>query len=209
MTKRPAWTIKNNKVYSESFEFEWNGGFAIVQKRKNIESLHRSITKKYNENILEVSSKSTNELGVKISAFNLKLEGNVLENIFQSSKVYENGGPFPDLLYVTPKEAKKDEGHWKSGKLVGFQYKNRLWEIEPKSLFYDFIFLRAILQSGIVYNEILGFDWFTDIEFNPNKSFNCQARSVAVFKLILDNQLLDVLNDYNMWLAFHRKHVLS
>jgi len=28
---------------------------------------------------------------------------------------------------------------------------------------------------------VLGYDGFTDIEFNPERSVNCQARSVALF----------------------------
>ena len=47
-------------------------------------------------------------LGVKLSAFNLKLNGYTLENIFQSSKVFSNGGPYRDLMNVAPKEAKRD-----------------------------------------------------------------------------------------------------
>ena len=43
------------------------------------------------------------------------------------------------------------------------------------------------LESGNqnLINNIIQFDAFTDIEFNPAKSINCQARSVALHKLNL------------------------
>lgn len=56
MAKRPAWTIENDHVICE--EFEWNGGFALVQKQKNIDALHTSIVQANPDSgsTLEVSS---------------------------------------------------------------------------------------------------------------------------------------------------------
>ena len=90
MASRPAWTVRNGKVIVEYFEFAWNGGFAVVQKQKNITALHEQITEKYHEKALEVSSKSTEELGRNIGAFSLKRNGVYIENIFQAAKKYEN-----------------------------------------------------------------------------------------------------------------------
>ena len=45
MALRPAWTIKEGIVVGKEFEFQWNGGFAITQKQKNIKNLHQSIEK--------------------------------------------------------------------------------------------------------------------------------------------------------------------
>ncbi len=46
----------------------------------------------------------------------------------------------------------------------------------------------------------MAFDVFTDIEFNPQKSFNCQARSVAIAVTLLKYNLLDkYLNDRNLF----------
>ena len=53
-------------------EFTYYNGFAISQKQKSIGSLHENIKKIDDKlNILEVSTKSTEPLGVKLSAFNL------------------------------------------------------------------------------------------------------------------------------------------
>ncbi|MFG0918360.1 MULTISPECIES: DarT1-associated NADAR antitoxin family protein [Pseudomonas] len=39
--------------------------------------------------------------------------------------------------------------------------------------------------------EILSYSAFTDIEFNPEKSINCQAYSVALFVSLHKQNLLD------------------
>ena len=136
--------------------------------------------------VLEISTKSTNPLGVALSAFNLKFLDQVsskeypLENIFQSSKVFETGGPYRDLLNVHPKDAKRDERLKSSGNLIGFDYNNTTWEINPKTMFYDWIYIKALSKNRSLSKKILEFDAFTDIEFNQEKSINCQARSAAI-----------------------------
>src|SRR5690554_6622034 len=131
-------TPQSKHIFKEVFcEFTYYNGFAISQKQKSIESLHGCI-KKHNPdlNVLEVSTKSSNPLGVKLSAFTIKFfdeendEEYPLENIFQSSKVFENGGPYKDLLHKLPKDAKRDERLKTSGKLKCFYYNNRTWGIE-------------------------------------------------------------------------------
>lgn len=206
MAQRPAWTIKDDFIHVEYFEFQWNGGFALSQKQKNINNLHQAIFNKYKEECLEVSSKSNLELGKRASAFNLKYNGHYVENIFQSSKVYTNDGPFVDLLDKNPKEAKKDERHRKSGKLIEFLYDNVHWSLIPETAFYDYIYINALFQN-ISIELLEPYKWFTDIEFNPKKSINCQARSIVIAKYLFENNKLNVLNDINLWITFHKKHV--
>ena len=207
MASRPAWTIRDGKVISENFKFVWNSGFALVQSRKNISNLHSEINLQYNQTALEVSSKSNIELGRKIGAFNLKLDGVTLENIFQSSKKYENGGPYIDLIDVEPKLAKTDERHKNSGRLISFFYNGEDYSIEPKTLFYDYIYVKALFANYSATLDLSEYEWFTDIMFNPRKSINCQARSAAIYKLIRQLGCFDVLNSKEDWLAFHVNRV--
>ena len=39
--------------------------------------------------------------------------------------------------------------------------------------------------------EIIKYDSFTDIEFNPSKSINCQAKSAALYVALYRNGVLD------------------
>ena len=184
-------------VYQEkSVEFEYYNGFAVSQKQKSIRSMHDRIKSNHPDfSILEISTKSTDPTGYALSAFNLRYrdgEGNAypLENIFQSSKVFANGGPYRDLLSMHPKDAKRDERLQKSGRLECFEYASRIWPLEPKSIFYDWIYISALLQNPELSQKILKYHAFTDIEFNHKKSINCQARAAAIFvALCLRNEL--------------------
>jgi len=118
MAKRSVYRVNNlNKDYIEEVEveFKWYSGFSISQKQKSIRSLHNSYSKLYiNDKLLEISSKSENDLGVKLSAFNLMIytKDNKIfsvESAFQASKKFELGGPYLDILNKTSKEAKKDD----------------------------------------------------------------------------------------------------
>jgi len=207
MAKRPAWTIENGKIISKDFEFAWNGGFAISQKRKNINALHQAIEDATGQTALEISSKGEVELGNQLSAFKMKTTGVFIENVFQASKRYENGGPYLDLLDVAPKDAKRDERHKISGKLVAFVRNGEDWPLEPKTAFYDYIYVLAVIENFGCELDINEYNWFTDIEFNPGKSINCQARAVAIYKLIQEKAAFNVLNDRSAWINFHTLHV--
>ena len=100
MALRPVFRVSLDKTFfkKEDIQFKYFNGFSIGQKQKSIQSLHNEYLKKYNEHkILEISSKSNNELGVKLSAFNLKIKTNKgqeisVESAYQSSKVFELSG---------------------------------------------------------------------------------------------------------------------
>ena len=210
MAKRPAFFIHNKKVVSKQFAFEWFPGFAVSQKQKSIKSLHNAILEAdADAKPLEISTKSSEPLGAELSAFNLKLDNYALENIFQSAKVFENGGPYPDLLEVPPKEAKRDERLHHSGNLIAFSYQNEEFPLTPKTAFYDYIYIAAVKQS-FTKTQILAvanYNYFTDIEFNPAKSINTQARTVSLIKLILEEY--GYLPDFSKerFLQYHQEHV--
>lgn len=138
---------------------------------------------------MEISSKSTDLLGVQLSAFNLMIETKKtskkfsVECAFQSSKVFEHGDPYKDLLCNDSRSAKKDERLKSSGRLIAFEYSGKRWKLEPKTMFYDWLYINAL---GLDCNkelaeQVIEYDDFTDIEFNPQKSINCQARAVALY----------------------------
>lgn len=200
MANRPVFIAERNDnsfVKEKKINFEWFPGFSIKQKQKSIESFHENI-KKYDEklNVLEVSSKSSDELGVALSAFNLMITAKngkkfSVETAFQASKVFQNGGPFLDLYEKTSKEAKKDPRIKNSGELLYFQFFSRKWALEPKTLFYDWLYINALALNEDLAKRVVEYNAFTDIEFNPQKSLNCQARSVALYVSLYKANLLD------------------
>ena len=181
MAERLYFYTNGEVVRSQTASFEWFAGFAVSQKQKSIASFHDMIRIR-GKKPLEISTKSPVPLGVKMSAFNLKLDGITLECVFQSSKVFEHGGPYTDLLEKSPKDAKRDERLRSSGELTGFRYQGMDWALRPTTAFYDYIYYQAIRQtlSEEELKELIEYDAFTDIEFNDKKSRNTQARSAAL-----------------------------
>ena len=213
MAERPVFFIDEECVRKRLYEFEWFSGFAVSQKQKSIKSLHQAVKRRDpSASPLEISTKGEVEIGRRLSAFNLKLDGYTLENVFQSSKVFEKGGPYTDLLEVSPKEAKRDPRLKESGALVSFRYLGKDWPLFPKTVFYDYIYYQAV-KKNFGKEEIMEFmkyNFFTDIEFNPNHSINTQARSAAIVRLVLEEKgELAEFVDPEEFIAFHRRHVIG
>jgi len=198
MAKRPIF-VPSNKVsdlVEEIYvEFDWYPGFSITQKEKSIQSLHHSAKEIGLASVLEVSTKSPLLLGKELSAFNLAYKINnlimVVESAFQGSKVFEAGGPFVNIYTMPGHEAKKDERIKNSGNLLGFDLLGDKWGLEPKTAFYDWLYINAIHQTPALGDQLAQFDGFSDIEFNPEKSFNCQARSAALYVSLSKCNLLE------------------
>ena len=178
--------------------FEWVPGMAKSQARKSINNLHEAAqTQLELRNPLEISTKSNSDLGVSLSAFNLKLDVDTefvsIESAYQSSKVFKNGGPYRDILNLNSYDAKKDERLKESGELIGFEFEGNEWNVTNSPNFYDYLYIRALIDFEDK-KLIQEFDCFTDIAFSQtslkyknNLSFNCQARSVAIYLGLLNN----------------------
>ena len=127
MANRPIFTpyTEGLRLVEElAIEFKWNPGFALIQKQKNVTALHEAASLLGYTPLLEISSKSGEKLGIRLSAFNLKttLESGMettIECAFQGSKVFEGGGPYTDLYETTSLEAKRDERLKKAGASLG------------------------------------------------------------------------------------------
>lgn len=183
-------------------EFNWYSGFALAQKRRCIESLHTAYGVRYpHDRVLEISSKSPDDLGVALSAFDLTLEiDNVavpVECAFQAGKVFEEGGPFTDLLGASPRNAKRDARLRESGGLVAFEFQGKRYPLRPKNAFYNWLWISAVAQHDGLSKRVLPYDAFTDIEFNPQKSINCQAIAAALYVgLVRDGKIDIALNGF-------------
>lgn len=209
MATRPVFCIKGTAPYYSisDVEFVWTKGLALCQKRKNIDAIHRCFEKDHpNRTILEISCKSAIEAGVSASAFNLKKyvpsmgAAVPVENIYQSSKVFSLGGPYTDLLITAPIEAKRDERLKTSGKLIAYRFEDQEFGLLPQTAFYDFIYIKALMENARIGSELANYDGFTDIAYNPAKGVNCQARSAAVYVSLKRLGLQDQVKDYESFL---------
>ena len=193
MATKMCFKVNENKVFDEEIvTFNYVKGLAFSQKCKNVLSFHSSIQEQFpNLRLLEVSTKSYNPLGVALSAFNLKLDGRPVESIYHSSKVFDNGDCFEFVKDFAPLYAKKFVRENSIGDLRGYMFNGTELPLEPKSFFYDYIYISALMQHPEVSNSISEYDIFTDIEFNEKKGINCQARACAIYSYMLRTNSVD------------------
>lgn len=199
----------NQLVQSVNIEFQWYAGLSVSQKQRSILSLHSSFGNEFNFRVIEASTKSSTELGVKLSAFNLSFITKTnskynVESLFQGSKVFALGGPYVEIYDLNGREAKKriKELSVDKGDLVAFKYKQEVWPLYPKTAFYDWMYMNMLLSNQELVDELEGYSAFTDIEFNEKKSINCQAYSLAVFVALSNRNMLHVLNSKREYLLF-------
>lgn len=217
MARRPIFVpLYDGKGYvlERYVTFDWHAGFAKSQKQKSIRALHEVALKEYGvRKPLEISSKSEDSFGVALSSFNLKfttMRGRTLtvEAAFQGSKVFELGGPFRDIFEMAPMDAKRDDRLKSSGALVMFSFFGENWNLEPKTAFYDWLYINALLKNPDLADNITNYDGFTDIEFNPERSINCQARSAALFcALVRANKINFALDSRDNFLSLYKSGI--
>ncbi|HFU76384.1 MAG TPA: hypothetical protein ENK66_09080 [Arcobacter sp.] len=199
MAERPIFITKDSHPFfnEKNIEFKFYNGFSITQKAKSIKSLHESAKEQGVEKILEVSTKSDSRNGWELSAFNLLIDFNgdgkiSVECAFQGSKIFEGNIQYKDLYGKTSIEAKKDKRLKESGNITGFEFEGEYWDNEPKTAFYDWIYINALYRNRQdLVDELLKYSAFSDIEFNPKKSLNCQARTCAILVSLVKQDLID------------------
>lgn len=199
MAERPIFipTPESPRLVTEKLvEFVWNPGLAPIQKKKNVAALHQAAAERGFAPMLECSTKSEEVLGQRLSAFNLKVDTDLhgiitLECAFQGSKVFANGGPYTDLFNADSREAKKDSRLKDSGRLVKFRFEGQDFPITPQTAFYDWLFIKSLYPHRDYLKRLDKYAAFSDIEFNPERSINCQARSAALFVSLQTQGILE------------------
>lgn len=210
MAQRPVFVPFRRAPFVDVYpvEFEWNGGLSVSQKQKNVAALHRAFARRFPQRrVLEISSKSLQPEGVALSAFNLTLAVPALERqvpvecVYQGGKVFAAGGPYTDLYTASPKDAKRDPRLKSSGALRSFFFDGQTIPARPETAFYNWLYIRALLEHEELAACLMEYDGFTDIAFNPNKGISCQAQAAAVYVSLARKGLLEQCRSFD---GFHR-----
>jgi len=213
MANRPVFYVNECRPFYSvaNIEFEFNAGFSASQKRKNIAAIHGKFLAEHpHMPVLEISSKSMQPEGLPLSAFFLKkyvpsLGMSVpVECVFQSSKAFQNGGPYTDILMKAPRDAKRDERLRTGSPLKAFVFEGRSYPSVPRTAFYNYIYICALSENPELAEAALKFRAFTDIEFTPNKSINCQAMAAAIYVSLFLSGNLDCLKDFESFVECTR-----
>ena len=192
MAIRPIYistNIPEEPFIKKDIEFTWVKGMSYSQKCKRRASLHKAIANLnlYDMNkVLEISTKSNKELGVKLSALNLTIplvDGTreTVEKIYQESKVF-------------------DDNH----DIVEFKYNITVFEKDPYSMYYDYIYMLGLYGNKDLLIELSKYDVFTDIEFNPSRQLNTQARAAAIWNTLYRNNMIYILKDKDEFKKYYK-----
>lgn len=231
MAKRPVFVSRTEpwpRVQEVAVEFHWVAGLSAAQKRRRIHELHRSAKSKLGDvsSILEISSHSPDALGRDLRAFGLVFVApgglrSTVEALFQGSKVFSDGtGPSTEL-YVLPGREARRQLHEKCADLpaevtlvkfvAAFMRDKPDWPAGTGTAFYDWLYISALLQdqNRERAEQLLSYDAFTDIEFNPARSLNCQARAAALYRALCvvhgREWLQELVRDRARFLKVHSK----
>jgi len=191
--------------------FTWVPGMAPAQRRKCAASLQEAVREAWPRlKALEISSKSGERLGVRLSAFNLGFESRrsggfvCVESVYQCSKVFAAAGPFPEGYRLNAAEARALVAEHADQPLQAFELHGERWPLLPRRAFYNWVYCHALRANPRLVQEVLRYSCFTDIEFNPSRSVNCQAYAVALYvSLTACGQLEQALSGRDAFLAVH------
>ena len=186
-------------VEERLFSIKWASGFSETQKRKNIDSLHNQARRHGITRVLEISSKSDSKVGQRLSAFSLQIHLDSgtfpLESVYQGSKVFQQSGPLAHVFEMTPRDAKKYIRSVDCGTLTGFSLSGQSYPLSPKNAFYDWLYIRSLRDHADWIEKNVHYDAFTDIEFNPAKQVNCQARAFSEYLSLMKRGTLTAAAD--------------
>ncbi len=192
MAIRPIYistNIPDTPFMKVDISFEWIKGMSYKQKCKRRDSMLKAIAnmKLYNiDSVLEVSTKSNKELGVNLSALNLTIplkNGKVktVEEIYQASKILDSNNHIKE-----------------------FRFHNTVFEKDPYSMYYDYIYMLGLYMHKEYHEELNKYDIFTDIEFNPNKQLNTQARAAAIWNTLYRNNMTKIIENQDEFKKYYK-----
>lgn len=195
MTIKTLFLPKSSPPFFEEVRivFKSTLGQRLHEIQKSITALHVEIQRHFDGlRLLEISSRSPDPLGNRLSAFNLNisLEGHPfpVESVYQGAKCFQSAGPNLFLRTMSPTEAKLFYRGKKVGNLSHFFFENEVWPLVSYPNFYDYLYIRALIESKL-HSMTSPYSGFTDIAYvtpklnrSESKIANCQARSMAIYQ---------------------------
>ena len=189
-----------------SVTFPWSNGsrHQIIQAvQEAFHGLHPDIP------ALEVSLASPQQEGVGVAAMKLPLRLATQEQeipvgiIYQASRVFENGGPYLELLQCSRQTVQKERRLQQSGKCIRYQLEGKEFLLEPYPYaFFNWLYGRALQQNPEKAEGILKFGAFTDLDLgSAKKDRNSPARAAAVYVGLAAAGRLSCLDSYEAFAA--------
>lgn len=188
-------------IEERNYNFEWFMGCSVAQLRRSIRALHKEIRNSGYGKIIEVSTKSEDEIGRKLSPLNLMVciddESLPMESYYQGSKVFDDNGckiKLSECEHILPWKTKqfiRETVKERNLKLVEFDFKGNKFDLSSKGMCFDYIYILGLIQNESLGDYIMNYEVFTDLMFKKETGIGCQARSCALYKYLRTNGLLE------------------
>ena len=87
--------------------------------------------------------------------------------------------------------------------MTGFTFFGTKWSLQPLTAFYDWLYINALHKHASLAEQVLTYSAFSDIAFNPDRSFNCQSYAAALYVSLHQRGLItnEVLKDQQTYLS--------
>lgn len=189
-----------------SVTFPWSNG----SKHQNIQAILDTFHDVYPEvPALEVSLASSQPEGVAAAAMKLPLHLEELGQdvpvgiVYEASKVFENGGPYTDLLQCSRQKVQKDARLQQSGRCTGYRLEGAEFSAEPHPYaFFNWLYGCALRQAPEKAEGVLKFGAFSDLNLGSSKmDRNSPARAAAVYAGLAAAGKLACLDSYEAFVA--------
>ena len=189
-----------------SVTFPWSNG----SKHQNIQAILDTFHDVYPEvPALEISLASSQPEGVAAAAMKLPfhLEGLAQDVpvgiVYEASKVFENGGPYTDLLQCSRQKVRKDVRLQQSGRCIRYRLAETDFPVEPHPYaFFNWLYGCALRQAPEKAEGVLKFGAFSDLDLGSSKKDrNSPARAAAVYAGLAAAGKLACLDSYEAFVA--------
>lgn len=193
-------------VKEVSVTFPWMNG----SKHQNVQAVLDTFHDVYPDvPALEVSLASSQPEGIHAAAMKLPLHRDGLEQevpvgiVYEAAKVFENGGPYVDLLQCSRQKVQKDARLQHSGRCIGYRLEDTAFPVEPYPYaFFNWLYGCALHQNPEKAEGLLKFGAFSDLELgSTKKDRNSPARAAAVYAGLAAAGKLDCLASYEAFTA--------
>ena len=133
--------------------------------------------------VLEVSTAGMDELGQKLSAFNLKMniggKDYSVESLYQGSKVFDDGKAMHDLYEAEPGKAKGDP-RVKGKRAKSFDFFGQKFEADDQHSFYNWLYTNALTQQHPdAGKDLTKYKAFTDLYSGKGGAMQSEAVAMA------------------------------
>ena len=168
-----------------SVTFPWLNG----AKQQNVQAVLDAFHDVYPDvPALEVSLASSQPEGVGAAAmklpFCLKTQQDVpVGMVYEASKVFADGGPYPELLQLPSQKRGKNRPQPKDGKCIGYRLEETDYPVQPYPYaFFNWLYGCTLRRNPEQAGRVLKFGAFSDLDLGSSKKDrNSPARAAAVY----------------------------